>query len=252
MLFLDYREGSKDFEKPLRKLGLPVNVTTLEFGDVQFEGRGDANKPVLIGIELKTLSECVHSLQTNRLQGHQLLGMRDVFDFSWLCVYGDIVTDTQGYLLQKRRREWVRMPGGMTFAELQKRALGLHLRGGLMPVFWDTQELAAHWLMATYRAWTDTAWDDHTSHLGLYVAPTPAHVSRLRVTLSTFPGIGLKASAAVEKAIVRDFKGSLGAALHAPASWWANIIVTEKGGRTRRFGETPAAKLMAFLTGRRG
>lgn len=250
MLLLDYRDGSKEFEQPLKRLGLPVDVTTLEFGDVQFEGRGEGGKPVLIGIELKSLSECVGSLHTERLQGHQLLGMRDIFDFSWLLVYGPIVTDRYGYLMEKRRKGWKRMPGGMTFAELQKRALGLHLRGGLMPVFWESRELAAQWLQATYRAWTEVGWDDHTSHLGLYVAPVPAHVSQQRVMLSTMPGIGLKASAAVEKAIKRDYHGSLEDALAAPATWWANIVVTEKHGRTRRFGETPAAKLKAFLKGR--
>ena len=49
VIFVDYRAGSFELIAPLRKLGLQVEKTTLDFGDIMFEGRGEKAEKVLVG-----------------------------------------------------------------------------------------------------------------------------------------------------------------------------------------------------------
>src|SRR6266446_2939294 len=122
MIFVDYRQGSHELVAPLQALGLPVEETTLEFGDVAFEGRGEGGKPVSIGIEFKKLGELVQALRTQRLQGYQLKGMRKAFDYSYLFVEGELLYgDAGGLLRRKGKRALVPLPGQMSVSELLKR-----------------------------------------------------------------------------------------------------------------------------------
>ena len=58
-MLVDRRAGSKELVKPLRKKGLEVVETELEFGDVSFVGKGNGGADVHIGIEYKRLSDLV-------------------------------------------------------------------------------------------------------------------------------------------------------------------------------------------------
>ena len=105
VIFVDYRAGSHELVAPLKALGLPVEETTLDAGDVAFSGRGEKGKEVLVGIEYKRLSDLISSLRTERLQGHQLVAMSEAgFDYSWLLIEGELLYDSRGRLQRRTSR----------------------------------------------------------------------------------------------------------------------------------------------------
>lgn len=252
MVFVDNRSGSKELIAPLRKLGLPVDETRLASGDLAFEGRGELGAVVNIGIEFKKLEELVQALRTERLQGHQLIGMRPMFDYSYLFIEGEVNYDRKGLLQMPQTRKWGRhgmadpMPGRMTISELYKRVNVLHLCGGLNPQWTVTRSDTLQAIHALYHTWTDQDLDQHKSHLAIYTAPTLVPVSPLRATLMKFPHIGYRTSLVVE----RHF-GTLEKAVTADVEDWAHIVVTSSTGRTKRLGNKVATDIVNFCRGSR-
>lgn len=62
-------------------------LSRLDSGDVCFSGNGP-NGPILIGIEIKSISDLVTSLQSGRLQAEQIPKMSTTYDMGWIVVYG--------------------------------------------------------------------------------------------------------------------------------------------------------------------
>lgn len=245
MIWLDYREGSKELLAPLRKVGLPAEITTLDFGDIAFEGQGPEGLTSYIGVEYKKIGEFVQSIRSERLTGHQLLGMRDIYTYCWLLIEGEVLFDKQGRLLRRvGRRDFRPLGGAMGISELFKRELGLHLRGGLTPIRTRTLAESIYWIEALYRSWTDVAWDDHTSHLGIYRAPSLIPLSDVATAISAWPGIGSRVARAAEK----RFK-TIGSAATASVSEWADLTTVAKDGKARRLGDAKAKKIVNFLKG---
>ncbi len=248
MLLVDYREGSKDLVAPLRKMGLEVEESHgMAFGDIMFIGRGDGGKPVSIGVEFKQVRECVESLRTERLQGFQMRGMRDMFDYSYLLLEGEVLYDKAG-ALQRRigKRQFKPLPGRMSVTELYKRSIVLHLCGGLNPWITHTRQDTLKWIEALYRVWTDKDLDRHDSHLAIYQAPPPIPISDFRMAVKAWPTIGYRTSKAVED----RFKGNIIAAATASVESWAAIDIIDDNGRARKLGMKDATRIKAFLEGR--
>lgn len=245
MIFVDDRAGSKELIAPLRALGLEVESTRLDFGDVMFEGRGVKSAPVSVGIEFKQLRELVQALRTERLQGHQLIGMRQAYDHAWLFIEGELLYDAKGRLLRRKgKRETVPLEGSMTVVELLKRMFVLHLCGGLNPWWSQTRQDTLQGLLTLYRTWTDQDLDKHRSHLGIYSAPTLVPVSDFRATVKQFPGVGIRLSKAVE-----DHFGSLRKAVNAGVEEWAELTTKDDQGKSRKFGKTAAERVVRFCRG---
>jgi len=244
---VDPREGSKELVTPLRKMGLEVDDRVeLSFGDVMFEGRGEGGAAVTIGIEFKKLEELVASLRSGRMQGHQLPGMQE-YDFRYLVIEGELLYDKTGGLARRQRRfrsEPVPMPGGMTVCELLKRVNVMHLCGGLNPIWTVDRTDTLQHIVALYRTWTDTDLDKHKSHMEVYIPKSFIKISDMRRTLTTFPGIGIRSSKAVEA----YFGGSLVKAVRAPAALWAQIEVPSDNGKTRKLGMKTAERIVQFCT----
>jgi len=220
MILVDDRGGSNDLLKPLRAAGLPAEITRIEAGDLMFEGRGNGGHPVFIGIEYKKLSELVGSFRSGRLQGYQIPAMQKAdFDFTFLLVEGEILTDKNG-LLQKRLgpRNFVPLGGRMTVNELFKRTLTLHFQCGVMTWWTQNQRETIQAIDALYRTMTDRDLDQHMSHLTIYRPPPLTVVSKFRQTVSTFPEIGFKTSIAVEQ----KFK-TIKRAINATSAEWQTI-----------------------------
>lgn len=245
MLLVDYREGSHDLVAPLKRMGLDVEETTLEFGDISFVGRGNKGKAVSIGIEFKKLGEYVGSLRSNRLCGHQLIGMRDTYDYCWLLVEGELLHDHKGGLQRHAgKRKLKPLPGSMGISEYLKRTIVGHLCGGLNP--WHTQDRAnsLKFIEALYRTWTDVDLDQHRSHLAIYQAPTLIPVSKTREAFNAWDHIGYTISKAVE-----DKFGCVRKAANASVEEWAAITTTDRNGGKRKLGMKDATKIVAFLRG---
>lgn len=247
MLLIDDRAGSKELAEPLRKLGLPVELTMLPSADIAFIGRGEGGKPVSIGIEFKQLGELVTSLRTERLQGLQLLRMREEYDYCYLMFEGQWRYDGQGRLQRKSRttNTLKPLPGQMTISELLKRVFVLHLRGGLNPWPTLTRQDTLSSIRDLYRTWTDKDLDQHKSHLGIYTAPTLLPMSPFRVSVSTFPGIKQKGSLAVEQ----RFGGDLSKAVTASVDEWAQVVTIDDHGKPRRLGTSLATRIWEHCHG---
>ena len=243
MIFIDRRIGSKELFAPLRRMGLPVELVELSFGDLAFVGRGANGAPVDIGIEFKRLNECIASIRTARLQGYQVPGMRETYDFCWLLIEGELLYDPQGYLRRRSgRRTLQRLHGNMTIGEWNGRLLGLLLRGGCFPWMTRTRQCSLKWIEALYRTWTDKDFDQHTSHFGIYRAPTLAPANDVQVFLQGLPGVGAR----VSKAAASHFK-SVRRALNATPQEWADLTTTDDHGKARRVGDKDAQRICQFL-----
>lgn len=243
-LFVDPRAGSKDLIAPLLKLGLPVEAAMLDYGDVAFVSKD--RQP--IGIEFKTLAECVTSLRDNRLVGHQLPGMlgeQGFYEVAWLLIEGEWKIDAEGELVTPKYRHghahWEPLPGRMMAEEFLKRMNTLIQVYGLN--VWPSQNRGQTlaWIRAQYHWWKDgeTA---HGSGVAVYHRPMGIGfhaVSDSQRAVASYPGVGLKWGSAALKAF-----GSVEGCATASAAAWAEL---EHNGK--RFGHTKAAKVRAFLQG---
>lgn len=250
MIFVDSREGSKHFAPLLAAAGLPVELTTLTFGDLMWCGRGEGGQPLDIGIEFKMLPDLIGSIRSERLQGHQLPGMRAAkpgklprYAHAYLLVQGELKYDSSGALLRRvGQHTWKPYPGRMTIHELFKRANTLHLVGGLNPVFLPTQRDCVKWIDACYRSWTDEDLDKHKSHLAIYTPKPLRELTDFETFIMQLPGVGRRVVVAAEKA----FKGSIRRAVNATEAEWAALESIDDHGKPRKFG-AKARKVMEVL-----
>lgn len=243
MLFVDPRQGSDNLYVSLKKAGLPVELADpqLPFGDVYFVGRGTNGSGINIGIEHKSVNDLVNSLQTARLQGHQLIGMRADYDLCWLIIEGKPMRDRQGHLVYKSKHGIHRL--GMTINELYKRLTVLHLCGGLNWVWFHSRKETVDWFTAFYQTWTDKSIDEHKSHLALYEAPTLAPVSQFERTVRTLPQVGPQVAKAAKKRF-----GSIKNAITAFTMDWATLSTIDDKGKERMFGANRAVAVCDAIT----
>lgn len=245
MLLVDSRIGSKDLADPLRDMGLDVETTTLDYADCCFEGRGNDDAPIFIGIELKKLPDLVSSLRTGRLSGHQLPGLVASFDFAYLLVEGTWKPDAKGLITTPRRHgSWSVLPG-MPVSEMEKRLTTLDLLGGLRVRHSSSRAVTLHFIANLYRWFNDKAMDRHNTHMVPHTAHGFLPLSDFRQTVMKLPHVGLKASKAVED----YFSGSLRDAVTASVADWAEIITFDKAGKPRRLGAKAAADIIRFVNG---
>lgn len=254
-LYIDSRAGSKELIRPLTEYGLPVEETTLEFGDLAFKGRGVGGAPLLIGVEHKRLSDLVQSLG-GRLPGHQLPGMIEHYDRPYLCIEGDWSGDEHGRTTVWRGKG-ARKPlrGAPQAVDLEKRILTLETRGGLRVRNCLTRRDSLRFLIALYRFWTDKDLDEHKSHMAIYAPDFDDEVrgnqpSDFRKALSVMlPGVSGAVSKAVEEQVahIDGLRNKLKVVLAWKESHWANLQTCSDKGKLRRLGESRAHDIMEAL-----
>jgi ERCC4-type nuclease len=240
MLLIDSRIGSADLCEPLRDMGLPAELTTLPFGDCAFEGRGNDDKPVMVGVELKKLGDLVSSLRTGRLSGHQLPGLvgpDSAYGYSWLLVEGTYRPGARGVIeVPTRFGQWRPLQGKMALSELEKRVLTLELLGGLHVRFTVGRPATLHFLANLYRWFSDQSMDRHQSHIAAIHKPsTILRISDQRKTFATLPGVGVRTSLFVEQRF-----GSLERAVLATQDEWEEI---------EGIGPKTASSIMRYIHG---
>lgn len=248
MILVDSRAGSKDLVRPLVQMGLDVEETTLDFGDLAFSGRGEGGAPLLIGIEHKKVSDLLQSMTTGRLQGHQLLGMVNSYDRRYLIIEGDWDHDSQGHMTMfKRRGERHRVKGAPPAVDLEKRIITLETRGGITTRYTQNRRGSLRAICALYRFWTDKDLDAHKSHLAVYAPDMDRSlavpVSDLRRILAQVPGIGYSTSGAVERYCKQKRKGPL----RLTEEEWAEIENVSEKGRKVKLGQSRARHIMEAL-----
>jgi ERCC4-type nuclease len=248
---VDYREstegkGQKGLWEDLIKTSLPLKTGKLDGGDLWFLGRGPNDTEVSVGLEFKKLRDALTSIRTKRLQGHQLHELQ-AYDFRFMLIEGEWKPDDAGLISTRSGwKNWSPVPGNFSAAEYDKTVLGLVLRGGVHYVKeTKTRQETVRWISALYRNFTDVAWDDHTSHLGVYRPTELAKPSEFRHFIMGLPngcGMGLKTSKNVE-AFFRNpntGKASPRQAVAARADTWQLIDGV---------GKKTAQQIDAFLEG---
>lgn len=254
-LLIDRATGSNELEEPLRRMGLPVEVMHLEYGDVAFMGRGEAGAPLYIGIELKKVGELVTSLRTKRLQGHQLLGLCQDFDRRYLLIEGDYHHDDKGRATVFRGHGRPKpLPGAFNAVALEQEILNIQTRGGCWVRHTTTRRDTLRFILAAYRYWTDKDLDEHKSHLAVYspdfdkglLSPPSDFRKALQVLL---PGVGFAASKRIEEECWDEKlkRGSFGKLMLKPEVWWAELETFDKKGHAKKLGASRAKAIMEAL-----
>ncbi len=256
-IVVDTRAGSKELIAPLRKLGIGVIETILPHGDIYLATKPDEEgHSVDIGVEFKTIQEFVTSLRDGRLiktQASGMLGPKGDFDVAWLLIEGEWAVNNEGLVITPKwrdkggKRHWAVARGNMNASEMKKRLFTLMMKGGFHVWFSDSRKRSLEFLLDLYRWSTDKPWDAHQTLLSSRNSQVHGFIpiSDFRAILKDhFPGIGLRASASVE----RHFRASLRDACNASASEWADIAVKTKVG-SKRLGMAVAQRIQDFVSG---
>lgn len=206
--------------------GIVVEESVLPFGDFTFLGHGPDDAVLQVGIELKTVSDFVTSMQTGRLAGYQVPGLLETYQRAYIVV--------QGFYRANRRTGALEMPAGNRWRALQV---------GQRPVFWSDvekfissleelgirvrrtrtpNETASVIGQVLYPFW-QKPYDEHATFHAHYTAPATlalvredeaaARIRRVCVALKT--GIGYGRS----KAVADRFESVYGMVTAEPAAW---------------------------------
>ena len=161
---VDPRIGSKDLLSPLLQFGLPAKLEEMEFGDVSFTGNGPEGRPILIGVEVKTIHDVLSCIQDGRFAGHQLPGLQESYEVWWLLVEGCVKAGPKGLMIQNKRGGWGEPHGrNQSYMGLTHWLLTMEMRaGGRVARTHDRAETVA-WITSLYRWWTDKRWERHQS-----------------------------------------------------------------------------------------
>lgn len=238
MILVDYREkesnkGSPGLWEDLKKANLPIQQDKLDGGDLMFLGNGPDGKEVTVGVEFKKTRDLLDSLRSKRLQGHQLHELQ-AYDFRFLLIEGEWKHNDAGQVtMRSGYKDWSAVKGNFSASELDKAALGLVLRGGLHYIKeTTTRRDTVRWIESLYRNFTDVAWDDHTSHTGVYRPTGLVRPSPFRYFIMGIAGVGLKTSKAVEAFFTNPSTGKASPrhAVAARADTWQQIDGIGKKG----------------------
>jgi ERCC4-type nuclease len=243
VLQVDPREGSKKLVDPLRSRGLSVEVSQMEAGDVAWVGRGEGGKPVLVGVEYKTISDLLQCFENGRFAENQLPGLQDNYDIAWLLVEGQWREGEAGELrVLTKGYQWEEPRGRlMSYVQFEERIASVEILGGVAVVQTRDFKHTLAWLHARYSWWTSKNMDEHKSHLQLYDNKPMSHrVTNRRPNLavkiaSQLPGIGWEGAWALEKEKYLGWK----------PEQWADLRV---GKRQSRLGEKRGTEIWESLS----
>lgn len=236
----------------------------LSSGDLSFIGNGP-DGPLMVGIELKSVSDLISSLQSGRLQDTQLGGMLNDYQEIWLLIYGRYrPSPKDGITLQvyregnaKRHSGWYDytfsgsqpMKYGYVEAALSSPSLS---RSGILVKRVETIEEAAAWCGVIYRSWTKK-WHEHKllrtidRSSSSLVPASNGMDDRMRQRLDfamAFRGCGLGYERSL--AVAKHF-GSPIEMFTASEEEWANISVKSESGRVFKLGPVLAKSVKGAI-----
>jgi len=168
-LRVDSRAGSEELEKPLCAVGLCPEMAILPAGDVELVGLGPAGRPLLVGVEFKTVPDVLACVRSGRF-AEQARKMQGRYEVRWLLVEGEWQTGATG-LLEVREKRGFKERGHYTYQEVAAYVLTMAQRGGVL--LWRTRDRAetVAWLRSLYWWWTSKEFEEHRAHLNWYTPP---------------------------------------------------------------------------------
>jgi ERCC4-type nuclease len=224
MLQLDDRTGSGDLAPLLRELGVPLEVTRLEYGDAALIGNGPEGIPFPVGVEIKKVSDVLACICDGRFAGHQLPGLVQCYQRVYLVIEGAYRAD-----LRTGRLQWPRGPvwadarvgnRGFAYKDLDTWLLTLEMKAGVrVRRTYDRRE-TTRFLADLWNWCCGKEWEDHLSHLAFDLSSDidsallvrPNLVRRLAKEL---PGIGWKKS----QAVAQYFDSSIEMVMAGEQAW---------------------------------
>ena len=224
-IFIDDRAGSSDLIDYPPLFGIST-LTRLDHGDICFSGCGPKGKNLLIGIELKSISDLISSTECGRLQATQIPGMLKTYDESWLLYYTPYkITKRSCIQIYKGRRWWDyklgKRPVTTSYIErvlLTLTAAGVHVKHV------NNMAEAAIWTNELYSWWSKP----FDTHRGMHVFDESQSMSimpkipndvllRARIA-SQLSGVGYK------RALAAGYHfGSVREMINADEAEWASI-----------------------------
>jgi ERCC4-type nuclease len=219
-LRLDSRAGSAEFYAPLVAAGLSPTLDIMPSGDVEIMGCGPGGRPLMVGVEFKTVRDVLECVRSGRF-AEQARGMRARYEVRWLLIEGE--WQTEDGLLEVRERRGYRERGRYTLQEVVAWVLTMAQSGGVLT--WRTRDRAESvaWLRALYWWWTSKDFEEHRAHLQWYTPPLtdanpfeePTLVQKVAAIL---PGIGAERALAASDAF-----GSVREMVNADELAWSAI-----------------------------
>lgn len=212
MIYVDYRDGSRELIPGIKALGVPVMEDNLDSGDFSFVGNGP-NGDVVVGIERKTWGDLIASRDSGRLVERQIPLMCEQYDDRYFIIEGDYKVDSEGMLCHLRwdkaskKHTWVPINFGnrlCTYRELDNMLNTFERKCGFARR--DTRDMDHSCKTIVNLYWHyQVEWDKHTSHLSVgksgikskfTLSQKPPSITRLFA--SQLPGVGYEKSSAVE------------------------------------------------------
>ena len=190
MSFVDRREP-EELNKEIRHLGVETSYPYhLDYGDIVFEGNGEAGPGAMVAIERKKLSDLINSMREKRLSGHQARGLWESYEYVFLLTEGMWRSGPGGEIEHWSMRRggkagWYPFytHGDRSAVSYRQLASYLHsmslrsrskLREPMRVIRTSTLKESAAQIVALYKNFTDKRWEDHTAHDVIY---TPLPVS---------------------------------------------------------------------------
>lgn len=227
MLLIDNRAGSRDFVKFFTEH--TAELGTMDFGDVSFEGNGPNGK-ITIGIEIKSKRDYLNSIMTGRLAGHQLPGMVEKYDRSYLYVYRDFTrleafkraTSSHNYMIHKNGQKVPLKQGTTEVTDQSDMSFQLSCAEffNVTVKMFSSKEAVARAMWMTYKYW-QKPYTKHGTGGVVYNSATAGwtgRVSPLVKMAATIPGVGADRA----RAIAKEFD-SLEDMINAGVARWSRI-----------------------------
>ncbi len=232
---LDYRTGSKELAPFFTPYGIKVEVKTLDFGDLAFEGNGPTGRCSVV-IERKVIGDLVASMQSKRLSGHQMPGMADTYDYCYLIVEGIWRPGPDGELQIGQGTfdaqvnfggRWQDSYGNrrLLYRAVDNYLATLELHAGVIYRRTLSPAETVAVVVDLYRWWNEKLWEAHSSHLGVY-APAIAkpgkgrlNLARRRVSLAEKWAMQLEGIDTKAQSVAAHFGSAKAMALGDPLEW---------------------------------
>lgn len=208
MIQIDRRTGSAHLTGLLKAMQVPCELTTLDYGDAAFVGRGPDDRPVAVGIEVKRIAELLTDRE--RFTGHQLPGLLANYEAVWLIVQGMWRIGSDGTLevphgRNGSRARWSPLAyGGRGFCWRDYAGLLTTLETKAHVRIRQTTgaDQTARTIAALYHWWTSKTWEAHRAHLAWYdppegLVPLVEPPTVARVAHAAVQGIGWRRAHAI-------------------------------------------------------
>ncbi len=165
MILVDSRKGSAELAPYIKKIGVPCEVGTLNFGDFCIEGNGPRGK-MLVGIERKTLGDMLSCIDDARYSGHQRPGMLQMYARSFLIIEGSWKPhDSNGLMMESRNgQQWFFSQQGkrrVMYSKLYRYLMSVSMSG--VTVTYSNDMFHTAFNICEIFHWFQKKWEDHTS-----------------------------------------------------------------------------------------